>query len=209
MLTPVILISGVFIFFGIGVYMKTYFKKALIPVIAVIVAITMAVIYATCFAPKKIDGEKSVSVEIVYQENSFKYDVDTNAQTVYELLVEIDEVYDIKLVCEDSMYGKFIKSLKGVSQNEEEGIYYTYTIEGLDFANGISVQTINDGDIITFKYTKETYDENWNLISSKLQGKGNVDLYVTYGVVFASIIGVLVALAIAYGVVAIIKSKKV
>ena len=72
--------------------MKTYFKKALIPVIAVIVAITMSVIYATCFAPKKIDGEKSVSVEIVYQENSFKYDVDTNAQTVYELLVEIDEV---------------------------------------------------------------------------------------------------------------------
>ena len=188
--------------------MKTYLKKALIPVIAVIVAITMSVIYATCFAPKKIDGEKNVSVEIVYQENSFKYDVDTNAQTVYELLVEIDEVYDIKLVCEDSTYGKFIKSLKGVSQNEEEGIYYTYTIEGLDFANGISQQTINDGDIITFKYTKDTYDENWNLISSELQGKGSVDFYVTCGVVFASIIGVLIALASAYGVVVIIKSKK-
>lgn len=188
--------------------MKTYLKKALIPVIAIIVAITMAVIYVACFAPKKIDGEKSVSVEIVYQENSFKYNVDTNAQTVYELLVELDEAYDIGLVCEDSTYGKFIKSLKGVEQNEAQGIYYTYEIKGLDFANGISTQTIKDGDVITFKYTKDTYDENWNLVSSELQGKGSVDSYVTYGVVFASIIGVLLALALAYGLVVIIKSKK-
>ncbi|MBR5438726.1 MAG: DUF4430 domain-containing protein [Clostridia bacterium] len=188
--------------------MKTFLKKALIPVIAIIVAVTMAVIYATCFAPKKIDGEKSVLVEIVYQENSFKYDVDTNAETVYELLVELDETYDIGLVCEDSSYGKFIKSLKGVEQNETQGIYYTYEIKGLDFANGISIQTIKDGDIITFKYTKDTYDENWNLVSSELQGKGAVDSYVTYGVVFASVIGVLVALALAYGLAIIIKSKK-
>lgn len=188
--------------------MKTYFKKALVPIIAIIVAITMAVIYVACFAPKKIDGEKSVSVEIAYQENSFKYDVDTNAQTIYELLVELDEAYDIGLVCEDSTYGKFITSLKGVAQNEAQGIYYTYEIKGLDFANGISIQTIKDGDVITFKYTKDTYDENWNLVSSELQGKGMVDSYVTYGVVFASIIGVLVALALAYGLVIIIRSKK-
>ena len=201
MLSPII-------FFGIGSIMKTYLKKALIPAIAIFIAITMAVVYFAFIAPKKIDGEKNVTVEIVYQENTFKYDVDTNAQTVYELLVEIDEVYDIKLVCEDSSYGKFIKSLKGVAQNEEEGIYYTYSIKGVEFASGISYQTINDGDVITFKYSKDTYDENFNLINSELKGKGSVDAYLTYGVVFASIIGVLVLLSISYGVVLIIKSKK-
>ncbi len=189
--------------------MKTFLKKSIIPLSAILLAILMIGAYFFFFAPKKTEGEKNITVNIVYAENNFSYSVQTNAQTVLEVLKEIDESYDIGLVTESGAYGEFITSLKGVSQDEQNGYYYTYEVKGVEFSSGISTQTIKNNDEITFKYTKDTYnEETWELVSSELQGKGKTDGYVIWGAVLTSISAVLITLGICYVIVKIVKKNK-
>lgn len=187
--------------------MKNCIKNFLIPIVAISIAVVMALVYFAFIVPHKNSGDKTITVEIVYEENSFSYDVKTDKETVYELLVETDETYNLQLQCEEGAYGQYITSLKGVKQDDTNGYYYVYTIKGLDFAMGISTQTIKDGDVITFKYVSEVYDENWNLVSQTLKGKGDTDNYVKVGVVFACVCGVLVMLAVALCVVKMVNKN--
>ncbi|MBO5925934.1 MAG: DUF4430 domain-containing protein [Clostridia bacterium] len=188
--------------------MKTFLKNFIVPIIAIVLAIITMVCYAFFVAPKKTDGEKAITLKIEYLENQFEYEIYTNATTVYEVLVELNEVYDIKLIVNDSAYGKYVTSLKGVSEDGNNGYYYTYSIKGIDFASGISVQTIKDGDVITFKYSKDTYNENFELVSSELQGKGENDKYKTLAVVFCLVASILATTAIAFVIVKTVNRKK-
>ncbi len=189
--------------------MKTFFKKSIIPLSAIMLAVLMIVAYFFFFAPKKTEGEKNITVNIVYAENNFSYEVQTNAQTVLEVLNEIDKTYNIGLVTKSGAYGEYITSLKGVLEDEKNGYYYTYEIKGVDFAQGISTQTIKNGDEITFKYTKDTYNEGtFELLSSELHGKGKTDSYVIWGAVFTSISAVLITLGISYIIVKTFKKKE-
>ncbi len=189
--------------------MKTFLNKFITPLSAILLAVLMIVAHFAFVAPKETEGEKNITVNIVYAENDFSYNVQTNATTVLEVLNEIDKTYKIGLVTKSDMYGEFITSLKGVSQDEENDYFYTYEIKGLDFASGISIQTIKDGDEITFKYSKDTYnEETWELVSSELQGKGKIDRYVILGAVLTSISAVLITLGICYIIVKTVKKNK-
>ncbi len=189
--------------------MKTFLKKFILPLSAILLAVLMLVAYYAFVAPKEAEGEKNITLNIVYAENDSSYTVQTNATTVLEALKEIDKAYKIGLVTESGAYGEYITSLKGVSQDEKNGYYYTYEIEGVDFASGISIQPIKNGDKITFKYTKDVYnEETLELLSSELQGKGKTDGYVIWGAVLASISAVLITLAIAYIIVKRVNKAK-
>lgn len=183
-------------------------KKLFISLGAVLVAVLMLLLYFTAFAPKKTEGEKEVTVKICYADNNFTYNVKTNAQTVEELLKEVDEVYGLELNIEEGFYGSYITSMKGVSQNEEKGYYYTYTVSGVEFASGISTQTFKGGDVIEFRYEYTEYDESYNVISTTLIGKGNTAKYVKAEIIIISIACVLAFSGIAYGVAVLIKGRK-
>ena len=189
--------------------MKKLFKKPeLIAVIAsVIVAIVMAIVYFAAVAPKPVQGEKTVTLNIVYAENEYSYSLSTDAETVEDLLKEYNDVYDLQVVIEESEWGAFITSMKGVAQDEVNGYYYTYTLND-GYANGISIQTIADGDVLEFEYLYTEYDENWNVISTELGGKGNTASYVKAAIIMFSIAGVLVLAAGAWAIVKLVLSKK-
>lgn len=188
--------------------MKKLLKKPeLLAVIAsVIVAIIVAIVYFAAIAPKPVQGEKNVTLNIVYAENEYSYNLSTDSETVEDLLKEYNEVYDLEVVVEESEWGAFIKSMKGVEQDDVNGYYYTYTLNG-GYANGISIQTIADGDVIEFQYLHTEYDENWEIVSSNLGGKGSVAAYVKAAVIMFSIVGVLVVLSAAWLVVKLINKK--
>lgn len=188
--------------------MKKLLKKPeLIAVIAsVIVAIAVAIVYFVAIAPKPVQGEKSVTLNISYAENEFNYQISTDAETVEELLLEQNDALGLELIVEQSEWGAFIKSMKGVEQDDVNGYYYTYTLNG-DFANGISIQTIVDGDVISFEYLHTEYGENWEILSTELGGKGNTAPYVKTAVIMFSIVGVLVVLSVAWLVVKLINKK--
>lgn len=187
--------------------MKKLNKKFIAPIVAVSVAVIMLLVYFIGFAPKRVKGTKNVEVIFEYAENTLDYKVKTDTETVEKLLEEIDKTYGIDLVTKDSIYGKYITSINGIDEDTENGYSYIYEIKGLDFADGISTQTIKDGDVITFKYGCVKFDESYNM-SVTLKGKGSIAVTKKSFIVFICIISVLVVSAIAYMAVYAIKQKK-
>ena len=73
--------------------MKTFYKKLIVAVFSLLIAVCLMGSYFLFLAPKASEGEKNITVKIVYAENSFSYKVNTNTQTVLELLKEMDNEY--------------------------------------------------------------------------------------------------------------------
>ncbi len=182
-------------------------KNLWLLVATIVVAIAMTLVYVFAFMPKGVKGEKSVTLKIEYAENSYEYSLSTDKETVLELLKEYDDIYDLELVTEDGEYGAFITSMKGVEQNKEKAYYYSYTLND-GYASGISTQTINDGDVLVFKYSYTQYDKDWNIISDTLMGKGATADYVKTAIVIFSIVGVLLVAGISYFVVSLVNKKR-
>jgi hypothetical protein len=164
--------------------MKNLFKSAkfIFLVATVVLSAVIIAVYFFLIAPKNVGGDKEITLEINYLENSYAYTITTDKETVLEMLIEYNDVYDLQLQTQGGAYGEFITSLKGVSQDEKNGYYYVYTLNH-GYASGISTQTIKDGDVIIFDYCHQVYDENFNLISSSLKGKGQTANYVITGVI--------------------------
>ncbi|MBQ9827592.1 MAG: DUF4430 domain-containing protein, partial [Lachnospiraceae bacterium] len=59
---------------------------------------------------------------------------------------------DLEVVTEDSDYGPFITSIKGLAQGDN--YYWNYYVNGGYAEVGISQQEIKDGDVYTFKLEK-------------------------------------------------------
>lgn len=181
--------------------------KLLLLIASVLVAVTMSLIYVFAVKPKPIEGEKQITLKIFYADNSYEYSLSTDKETVLEVLKEYNDIYDFMLVTEIGPYGEFITSLKGVGQDESKGYYYSYTLNG-GYANGISIQTIQDGDVLEFKYSFTEYDSDWNVISDTLMGKGETAGYIKTAIVLFSIAGVILVAGVAYFIVLKIKEKK-
>lgn len=181
--------------------------KLLLLLGSILVAVIMSLVYLLGVMPKPVQGEKDITLEIVYADNSYKYSLSTDKETVLEVLQEYNDIYDLQLITQDGDFGEFIISLKGVEQDEVNGYYYTYTLND-GYANGISMQTVKDGDVITFKYLYTEYDENWNVVSETLKGKGATASYVKTAIILFSIAGVVLVAGVAYFVVSKIKENK-
>lgn len=136
-------------------------KIQFIVIIAVTLAIiaAMIIVYYTVIVPKSHEGEKTVSLSIVYADNAYNYDnVVTKTNTVYELLVELNEAENLQLDVVDSSYGKYLQGLKGSSERPTDSVYYVFLING-EFAQfGIDAQTIADGDSIEFRLVRYSAD---------------------------------------------------
>lgn len=190
-------------------FMKKLLKntKLLLLIVSIVVAIAMALIYVFAVMPKGVEGQKNITLKINYAENQYVYNLTTDKETVFEVLTEYNEIYDLKLVTEDTGYGAFITSMKGVSQDVEKGYYYSYALNG-GYALGISTQTISDGDEIEFRYSYIEYDENWNVISDTLIGKGETAGYIKTLIIMISIASVILVSSVAYFVVCKIRERK-
>ena len=189
--------------------MKNLLKntKLLLLLGSIVIAVIMSLVYVLGVMPKPVQGEKDVTLKIVYADNSYEYSLSTDKETVLEVLKEYDDIYDLQLVTENGVYGEFITSLKGVSQDEDNGYYYTYSLNG-GYAEGISVQTIKDGDVLEFKYTHTVYDSDWNVVSDTLVGKGETAKYTKTAIILFSIAGIVLIAGATYFIVSKIKEKK-
>lgn len=192
--------------------MKNLFKNTKIVVLlsTIVVALITVLAYLLFIMPKPVVGEKNLTLKINYSENNYEYSLTTNGDTVIDVLNQYNDIYELKLVTESSAYGEFITSLKGVRQDEEKGYYYTYTLNG-GYADGISTQTVKDGDVLEFNYVCTVYDENWNVVSQTFGGKGETASYVKIAIIAFSIAGVILVAGVCYFLVQYFneKSKKV
>lgn len=188
---------------------KNVIAKICISVAAIVIALVTTIVYFVCVMPRPVEGNKTLSLTIEYANTKYEYDdLKTDTGTVLEFLREYDEILDLGLVTESGMYGEFITALKETPQDESKGYYYTYTVND-GYADGISTQTIKDGDKIVFKYEHSVYDENWNLISSDLiDGKPNNESSFDIKYVLIPLICLLFAYGIVFLIVTLVKHNK-
>lgn len=152
-------------------------------------------------------GEKTVTLKIKYANFEYTYEnLDaSDVNTVLELLEKYNDQLDLGLKYTTDNMGAFITELKGTPNNNQKGYFYTYTING-HFADGISIQTLSDGDIIEFKYLFEEWQEvdgEWLLKESKLIN-GKYDKTFIFALIVPSVI---IIVAVLYILNTFIKSK--
>ncbi len=147
---------------------KSLLATIIVCVLALAVIATMLLVYFLAVVPAKTQGEKSIRLCITYANEEYEYDIKTNATTIAELITEQNTTLDLGAVWQEGAYGKFLTALKGVEQDPIEGAYYTYDVNG-EYCLAIDVQTIVDGDVVTFKYGVTTYDDDWNATNYTLK----------------------------------------
>lgn len=130
--------------------MKNNVKK--ISVIFIIVAILIIgiaiVLNDNSNKEKNKSNEKTITISVFNKENESIYseEVNTDKQYLIEVLEENKEL-DIK--AEDSQYGKYIKSIKGIEQGDN--YYWSYYIDGQYAEVGVSSCEIEHGKTYDFK----------------------------------------------------------
>lgn len=130
--------------------MKNNVKK--ISVIFIIVAILIIgiaiVLNDNSNKEKNKSNEKTITISVFNKENESIYseEVNTDKQYLIEVLEENKEL-DIK--AEDSQYGKYIKSIKGIEQGDN--YYWSYYIDGQYAEVGASSCEIEHGKTYDFK----------------------------------------------------------
>lgn len=156
----------------------------IVPVIFLAAAAVMLIAYGLSL-PKTDNGEKTLTLEIKYADKSFVYEeLTTDKGTVLELLREYDDLLELGLITESSAFGEYITSLKGTAENDGEGYYYTYKLDGQYALLGVSEQSLTKEDgsaysVITFEYGAQNYDDSWNITSTALAPGGDGSIAAT------------------------------
>ncbi len=190
-------------------------KTTIVSVIILAVAAIMLIVYGATL-PKTDNGEKTLTLEIKYEDKTYTYEgLTTDKGTVLEFLEEYNDYLDLSVVKEDSVYGAYIKSLKNTAINDEKGYYYTYKIDDEYALLGVSQQSLTkeDGSYvskITFEYGTQNYDENYNTLSTTLAKGGDgskTSTPVPAQTIVLIAVGAVVALAAVAGAVKLIVAK--
>ncbi|MDD3924585.1 MAG: hypothetical protein PHP11_05745 [Erysipelotrichaceae bacterium] len=146
-------------------------KKTLLKVVLALLLTTgLYFAYQHFFAPKTISGDKNIQIIVeVYDEKSKSiiYDeiVSTNAEFLSELLLELDQKEELKIILSGSENDPYGRSLVGINDHEtidwSNGPWWLYESENNlackegGYCPGIDSCPLYDQDIFTFKYTND------------------------------------------------------
>lgn len=131
--------------------------------------IALVVVFGGIFVSQKMGeqkGEKDITIQIIVEGSEvYNETVDTDATTLADLLVEMQENNDIQLEYETTSWGMYIKGLGADEMYMEDpasGKYWTYNSENNascvanNYCDGADLLNIGDGDI--FVFTLEAYE---------------------------------------------------
>lgn len=117
----------------------------------VVIVAAFAIIYGA-FSEKPVEGSKAITIEVINQAGDSKeYEVKTDAEF---LMDAVEEVEDLEVKGQEGAYGLMIESVNGEKAiYEEDGAYWSITVNGEYGMNGIDTQPIEDGDEFQLVYT--------------------------------------------------------
>lgn len=116
-------------------------KKTLIAVIALILAVILAAGVWMIWKPTGTAGEKTITVEVIVDEESTEYVIGTDAEFLRGALEEADLVGGI-----ESEYGLFVTSVAGVTADDANQEWWCFTKGGDSLNTGVDDTPIADGD---------------------------------------------------------------
>lgn len=130
--------------------MKNNIKKiGVISAIAIILVIgVVAAVINNSNKNVNNENKKTITISVFNKENEniYKERVNTDKQYLIEVL---EENKDLDVKAEDSQYGKYITSIKGIEQGDN--YYWSYYIDGQYAEVGVSSCEIENGKTYDFK----------------------------------------------------------
>lgn len=133
---------------------NTNLKK--IGIIAVIAIVIIGAVIGVIISKSNKNNEniKTITISVFNKENEniYKENVNTDKQYLIEVL---EENKDLNVKSEDSQYGKYITSIKGIEQGDN--YYWSYYIDGQYAEVGVSSCEIEDGKTYDFKIESMNY----------------------------------------------------
>lgn len=131
---------------------KTFNKKTLLGVVALVVVIgLMAVAYAV-FGPKAVEGAKAITIEVIDNNNeSTVYKVNTDAEFLRQAF---EDAKGLEVTGEETEYGLTISAVNGVKADfNTDGAYWSIMVNGEYGMYGADSQPVTDGDAFQLVYT--------------------------------------------------------
>mgnify|MGYP001027881444 CR=1 FL=1 len=129
-------------------------KKVILGVAALAaVIIFLAVIY-NVFREKPVEGEKSITIEVVNQEKETNdYQLKTDAEFLRQAM---EEAEGLTFSGTESEYGMMVDTVNGLTADyNANGAYWSFYVNGEYCNNGIDTQPVADGDTFSIVYTTE------------------------------------------------------
>lgn len=129
-------------------------KKVILGVAALAaVIIFLAVIY-NVFQEKPVEGEKSITIEVVNQEKETNdYQLKTDAEYLRQAM---EEAEGLTFSGTESEYGMMVDTVNGLTADyNANGAYWSFYVNGEYCNNGIDTQPVADGDTFSIVYTTE------------------------------------------------------
>lgn len=103
---------------------------------------------------KNNEYKKTVTISIFDKEQKNIYSESVNTDKKY-LIEVLEEKKDLEVKTEDSQYGKYITSIKGIEQGDN--YYWSYYIDGQYAEVGVSSCEIENGKNYDFKIESMNY----------------------------------------------------
>ena len=131
-------------------------KIAISIIIAIVLGISVFVTIKNILRTNtvKYEQQKTIIISIYDKENKniFKENLETNKTYLIDVL---EENSSLKVVTEDSQYGKYITSIMGI--NQDENYYWSYYIDEQYATTGVSECKIEKNKHYSFKIEKFVY----------------------------------------------------
>ena len=126
--------------------------KGLLAAMILVVLIAAAAVCYAVFAPKPVEGAKSVTIEVVDDAGeSTVYDVQTDAEFLRQVM---EEAEGLTFSGAESEYGLMVDTVNGVTASyEENGAYWSFYVDGEYCNYGIDTQPVEDGQAFEIVYT--------------------------------------------------------
>ena len=125
-------------------------KKILAVAIVAVLVAAMAFAYVA-YSEKPVEGMKHITIQVVNDEDSNVYEVDTDGEYLIDAMNAAD---GLTFDGEEGMYGLSISTVNGVRADYTlDGAYWAFYVGGEYCNYGVSEQPIEDGDEFSIVYT--------------------------------------------------------
>lgn len=125
-------------------------KKVIIILVAVlaVIAVAAGLLYNSFNAePTKHPGEKTVTVNVIFPQETKTYEHTTREVYLRGLLDEMELVEG-----EESEYGLYVKTVDGVTVDDANEEWWKFEINGQTTSTGIETALFADGDVIDITF---------------------------------------------------------
>ena len=124
-------------------------KKSLIAGIVLAVMVLVALFCWKSFAPQAVEGDKTITVEVVHGDGSTKeFTIHTDNETLGAALME-EEL----LVGEEGPYGLFVTAVDGETVDSAKEEWWNFSKNGEALMTGVDSTMIADGEQYEITFT--------------------------------------------------------